>query len=99
MAVVCLRIRLMLVAVALLVCSAAAAPLAAQQSGSFDPNPAAVKEQQLLQQSNRIQGLGSIPDTKSYVIEQPMGRVWREFHEVWLHWIGAIAVLGMLAVL
>jgi formate dehydrogenase subunit gamma len=96
MAAVCVRIRLMLVAVALLVFSAAAAPLAAQQS--VDPNAAAVKEQQLLQ-LDRVQGLGTIPDTKSYVIEQPMGRVWREFHEVWLHWIGAIAVLGMLAVL
>ena len=78
---------------------AAMAPVAAQQPNSVDPNAAAVKEQQLLQQFNRIQGLGSIPDTKSYVILQPMGRVWREFHEVWLHWIGAIAVLGMLAAL
>ena len=57
------------------------------------------RSRQLLQQFNRIQGLGTIPDTKSYVIEQPMGRVWREFHEVWLHWIGSIAVLGMLALL
>jgi len=93
------RIRPILVAVALLVFSAAAAPLAAQQPGSVDPNAAAVKEQLLLQQRNRIEGLGTIPDAKSYVIEQPMGRAWREFHEVWLHWIGAIAVLGMLAVL
>jgi formate dehydrogenase subunit gamma len=99
MAVVCARIRLALVAIALLVFSAAAVPVAAQQPGSVDPNAAAVKEQQLLQQLDRIQGLGKIPDTKSYVIEQPMGRVWREFHEVWLLWIGAIAVLGMLAAL
>ena len=99
MATVCVRIRYVLVAVALLLFAAAAGPLAAQQPGSVDPNAAAVKEQQLLQQLNRIQGLGTIPDTKSYVIEQPMGRAWREFHEVWLHWIGAVAVLGMLAVL
>jgi formate dehydrogenase subunit gamma len=98
MATVCARIRLVFVAVALLV-FAAAAPLAAQQPNSVDPNAAAVKEQLLLQQLNRIQGLGTIPDTKSYVIEQPMGRAWREFHEVWLHWIGVIAVLGMLAAL
>jgi formate dehydrogenase subunit gamma len=98
MAAVCARVRLVFVAVALLV-FAAAAPVAAQQPSSVDPNAAAVKEQQLFQQLNRIQGLGTIPDTKSYVIEQPMGRVWREFHEVWLHWIGGIAVLGMLAVL
>jgi formate dehydrogenase subunit gamma len=99
MATVCARIRFVLVAIALLVFAAAAAPVAAQQPNSVDPNAAAVKEQQLLQQLNRIQGLGTIPDTKSYVIEQPMGRAWREIHEVWLHWIGAIAVLGMLAAL
>jgi formate dehydrogenase subunit gamma len=99
MAADCGRARLMFVAIALLVFAVAAVPVAAQQPASVDPNAAAVKEQQLLQQLNRIQGLGSIPDTKSYVIEQPMGRAWREFHEVWLHWIGAAAVLGMLAVL
>ena len=99
MAAVCTRIRLVLIAVALLVLAAAAVPVVAQQPSSVDPNAAAVKEQQLLQQFDRIQGLGTIPDTKSYVIEQPMGRVWQGFHEVWLHWIGAIAVLGMLAVL
>jgi formate dehydrogenase subunit gamma len=30
----------------------------------------------------------------SNVIEQPAGREWRQFHEVWLRWIGAIAILG-----
>jgi len=91
------RIRLVVLAIALLV--AVAAPLSAQQPTAVDPTADAVKEQQLLQQLHRIQGLGTIPDTKSYVIEQPMGREWRRFHEVWLHWIGAVAVLGMLAML
>ena len=99
MAAVCARIRLMFVAVALLAFAAAAAPVWAQRSSPVDPNAASVNEQQLLQEFNRIQGLGTIPDTKSYVLVQPVGRVWRQFHEVWLHWIGAIAVLGMLAVL
>jgi formate dehydrogenase subunit gamma len=93
------RIRLVMSAIAILVLMAAAGPILAQQPTSVDPNADAVKEQQLLQQLHRIQGLGTIPDTKSYVIEQPMGREWRQFHEVWLHWIGTIAVLGMLAVL
>jgi len=93
------RVRLVIAAIAFFIFAAAAVPVAAQQPNSVDPNADAVHEQQLLQQLNRVQGLGSIPDTKSYVIEQPMGRVWRQFHEVWLHWIGAIAVLGMLAVL
>jgi len=99
MATVGVRIRLVVTAIAFLIFAAAAAPVAAQQPGSVDPNAAAVKEQQLLQQSYRIQGLGSIPDTKSYVIEQPMGRTWRLFHEVWLHWIGAIVILGVIALL
>jgi formate dehydrogenase subunit gamma len=46
-----------------------------------------------------IHGRGTIPDTKSYNIEQPAGREWREYRQVYLHWIGAIAILGMLAVL
>jgi len=98
MAMLCARIRLVLTAVAFLVC-AAAAPVAAQQPTSVDPNAAAVKEQQLLQQFYRIQGLGTIPDTKSYVIEQPMGRTWRLFHQVWLRWIGVIVILGVIALL
>lgn len=92
-------LRLVMPAMAIFVLVAVATPIAAQQPTSVDPTADAVKERQLLQQLNRIQGLGTIPDTKSYVIEQPMGRVWRQFHEVWLHWIGAIAILGMLALL
>jgi formate dehydrogenase subunit gamma len=77
-----------------------AAPLAnAQQASGSDPNASAVKEQQLLQQLKIISGRGTIPDTKSYNIEQPRGRNWQAFHEVTLKWIGAIAILGMLALL
>ena len=74
-------------------------PAAAQQPASVDPNASAVKEEQLLQQFKTIQGRGSIPDTKSYTIEQPAGRDWRHFHEVTLRWIGAVVILGVLAVL
>src|SRR5215468_3210786 len=74
-------------------------PVAAQQPKSVDPTASAVSEQQLLQQFKTIQGRGSIPDVKSYTIEQPAGRDWRHFHEVTLRWIGAIAILGILAVL
>jgi formate dehydrogenase subunit gamma len=99
MAMLSTRIQLLVAAILFLFCAAAMTPLAAQQPNSVNPTADAVKEQQLLQQLKRIEGLGSIPDVKSYVIEQPQGREWRQFHEVWLHWIGAIAVLGMLAVL
>src|SRR5215468_8880995 len=74
-------------------------PVAAQQPKSVDPTASAVSEQQLMQQFKTIQGRGSIPDVKSYTIEQPAGRDWRHFHEVTLRWIGAIAILGILAVL
>lgn len=77
----------------------AAAPALAQRGSSVDPNADAVHEQQLLQQSYRIQGLGTIPDIKSYVIEQPLGRAWRMFHEVWLHWIGVGVIVGVIVVL
>jgi formate dehydrogenase subunit gamma len=74
-------------------------PMAAQQPTSVDPTASAVSEQQLLQQFKTIQGRGSIPDTKSYTIEQPAGRDWRHFHEVTLRWIGAVAIIGILGLL
>jgi formate dehydrogenase subunit gamma len=76
-----------------------AAPAAAQTSGSVDPRASSVSEQQLLQQFKTIQGRGTIPDVRSYTIVQPAGRDWRHFHEVTLRWIGAAAILGMLALL
>jgi formate dehydrogenase subunit gamma len=86
-------------ALALLLLVSLAAPCGAQQPTSVNPTASAVKEQQLLEQMQRIQGRGTIPDTRSYTIEQPAGRDWREFHEVTLRWIGGIAILGMLALL
>lgn len=93
------RIRFIAAAVALAFIVATAAPAAAQQPGLINPNADAVHEQQLLQQSNTIQGLGTIPDVKSYVLEHPAGRAWREYRTVTLKWIGGIAILGMLALL
>jgi formate dehydrogenase subunit gamma len=65
----------------------------------IDPNASAVKEQQLLQEMNRIQGRVSIPDQRSSVLIQPEGREWQAFRDVTLRWIGGVAILGMLAVL
>ena len=86
-------------ALALLWVAVSSSPVAAQQPTSVDPTASAVSEQQLLQKFKTIQGRGSIPDMKSYTIEQPAGRDWRHFHEVTLRWIGAVAILGILAVL
>jgi formate dehydrogenase subunit gamma len=58
-----------------------------------------VNEQRLLQELNRIQGRVTIPDKKEGVLIQPAGREWREFHQVTLYWIGAVAIIGMLALL
>jgi formate dehydrogenase subunit gamma len=99
MAMVCARIRLCFAAIALLLLAAMTAPVAAQQPSSVNPNGAAVQEQQLLDQLHRVQGLGTIPDTKSYVIEQPQGRAWREYREGTLPLIGTIAMLGMIVLL
>jgi formate dehydrogenase subunit gamma len=90
------RIRILVAAAAVLMIAGLVAPVSAQQ---VNPTAESVNEQQLLRELNKAQGRGSIPDTKSYVIEQPRGREWREFHEVTLKWIGAIAILGMLGLL
>ena len=74
-------------------------PPSSPVSAQVNPNGSAVQEQQLLNQLKTIQGLGTIPDTKSYVLEHPAGRDWQYFHNVRLRWIAAIAILGFLAVI
>ncbi len=93
------QIRFILSAVTLALFVAIAMPASAQQPSSVNPTASSVKEQQLLNELSRIQGRGTIPDAKSYTIEQPAGRDWRQFHDVWLRWIGAIFVLGTLVLL
>src|SRR6476659_2543790 len=96
------RLRLLLGAVLLLTMFAVAPPASAQErnpDGSVNPTASSVKEDQLLQELRRIQGRGSIPDVRSYTIEQPAGRDWRHFHEVTLRWIGGVVILGVLVVL
>ena len=82
-----------------LVATPATTPASAQQPSTVNPTADAVKEDQLLNQLRIINGRGSIPDVKSYNLEQPRGRDWRSFQDVTLPWIGAIAILGMLALL
>ena len=93
------RLRLVFAALTLVGLISFALPAGAQQPSSVNPTASAVKEDKLLQELNRVQGRGSIPDTRSYVVEQPAGRDWRQFHEVTLVWVGAIVILGMLALL
>ena len=92
-------LRLALCAWALLLVIGASAPAPVLAQNSVNPTASSVKEQQLLQQLDRIQGRVSIPDQRSSVLEQPAGRDWREFRNVTLRWIGGIAILGMLVLL
>ncbi len=89
-------IRLVIGAWAFFLILTTSMPSYAQQ---VNPTASSVKEQQLLQELNRVQGRVSIPDQRSGVLEQPAGRDWREFRNVTLRWIGGIAILGILAVL
>lgn len=92
-------IRLALATVALIGLVLIVAPAGAQQPNSVNPTANAVHEDQLLNQMRIINGRGTIPDVKSYNLEQPAGRDWRNFSQVVLPWIGTIAILGMLALL
>lgn len=83
---------------ALVLMIALSSPSVAQQA-PINPTASSVKEQQLLQELDRIQGRVTIPDQRSRVLEQPAGRDWREFRTVTLRWIGALAILGMFVVL
>jgi formate dehydrogenase subunit gamma len=95
------RIRLLIVTVAFL-SIAAAVPAHAQKLGPDGaPNPTAsvVDERTLLKQAPRVEGRIVIPDTKAAVLIQPPGRTWDYFHEVLLHWGGAIVILGTIVAL
>src|ERR1700738_5305708 len=95
------RIRLLLVTIALL-SIAAAVPAHAQKLGPDGaPNPTAsvVDQQTLLKQAPRIEGRIIIPDSKAAVLIQPAGRTWDYFHEVLLHWGGAVVLAGTVVLL
>jgi formate dehydrogenase subunit gamma len=93
--------RLVIVAVTLLAIAASAPAIAQKLGPDGAPNPTAsgVDEQTLLKQFPRIEGRIDIPDTKAAVLIQPAGRSWDYFHEVLLHWGGAIVILGTIALL
>jgi formate dehydrogenase subunit gamma len=95
------RIRVLFVAVALFSATAATPVLAQKLGPDGAPNPtASVTDQRtLLKQAPRIEGRIDTPDTKAGVLVQPTGRTWDYFHEVLLHWAGAIVIVGTIAVL
>ena len=91
------RARFILGAVAIAGFIAIAAPAHAQQNAPVDPDASVVNEQTLLREAPRIEGLIDQPDGRARVLVQPAGRIWDHFHEVTLHWLGAIIILGTIA--
>ena len=95
------RIRLATL-VMLLLGMLAIAPAIAQKLGPDGaPNPTAsvTSQRDLLKQVPRVEGRIDIPDTKAAVLIQPAGRTWDYFHEVLLHWGGAIVIVGTVVLL
>src|SRR5258708_13181391 len=96
------KIRSIIMIASTLLTMIAVTPVFAQQLGPDGaPNPTAsvASEQKLLQQSPRIEGQIAQPNERERVLMQPAGRQWDYFHEVLLHWLGAIVILGMIAAL
>ena len=91
------RARFILGAVAIAGFIAVAAPAHAQQSAPVAPDASVVNEQTLLREASRIEGLIDQPDERARVLIQPAGRTWDHFHQVTLHWLGAIIILGTIA--
>jgi formate dehydrogenase subunit gamma len=94
------RVRFLLAAAAIGWIVAFAAPALAQQAGAtFDPQADAVNQATLLREFPRIEGNINQLDQRARVLIQPGGRTWDYFHQIVLRWIGAIAIIGTVAVL
>jgi formate dehydrogenase subunit gamma len=99
------QFRFLIGALACVLLVAVATPAAAQQrnpDGSVNPTASSVNEQKLLNalgSGGTISGRISIPDQRAANLIHPGGRDWRQFHQVTLRWIGALSILGMLAIL
>jgi formate dehydrogenase subunit gamma len=88
------RARFIAGALVLIALIALGTPACAQQNRPVDPDASVVNEQTLLRQAPRIEGRIDIPNQTASVLEQPAGRTWDYFHQVTLHWLGAIVIIG-----
>src|SRR4030081_701888 len=95
------RIRFFTLAVTLLLLVSLVPTIAQKLGPDGAPNPTAsvIDQQTLLKQVPRVEGRIDIPDTKAAVLIQPAGRTWDYFHEVLLHWGGAIVLVGTIVLL
>ncbi len=100
-------LRTIIASLAIVLAFSTIAPALAQQPSSVNPTAASVKEQQLLDAlkagtpgaGTTVSGRITIPDANARNLIQPQGQAWRQFHQGLMHWIGAISIIGMLAVL
>jgi formate dehydrogenase subunit gamma len=95
------RTRLFIVAAALLII---VPPVSAQAEkfgpdGAPNPTESVIDQGTLLKQAPRIEGRIDIPDVRAGVLIQPLGRTWDYFHEVLLHWGGALVIGGTIVFL
>jgi formate dehydrogenase subunit gamma len=95
------NIRLVIIAMMLLAIAVSGPAIAQKLGPDGAPNPTAsvTSERDLLKEFPRVEGRIDIPDSKEAVLIQPAGRSWDYFHEVLLHWGGAIVILGTIALL
>jgi formate dehydrogenase subunit gamma len=95
------NIRLVIIAMMLLAIAVSGPAIAQKLGPDGAPNPTAsvTSERDLLKEFPRVEGRIDIPDSKAAVLIQPAGRAWDYFHEVLLHWGGAIVILGTIALL
>jgi formate dehydrogenase subunit gamma len=73
--------------------------LAQVQPSGTNPTANAVREEDLLNRLQKLEGRVTIPDGKAAILQQPQGRDYRGFREGALPWIGGIAIIGMLLAL
>src|ERR1700682_1628817 len=100
--VMTLPARIRLVFLAMMLALAMFAPATAEKfapDGAPNPTASVTSQRDLLKQVPRVEGRIDIPDTKAAVLIQPMGRTWDYFHEVLLHWGGAVVIIGTIVLL
>jgi formate dehydrogenase subunit gamma len=75
-----------------------AAPVHAQQDAIVSPGwKRAERTNAAERQFRQIQGDIDQPIERARVLIQPIGRTWDYYHEVVLHWVGAVIIVGTIA--
>jgi formate dehydrogenase subunit gamma len=81
---------------------AIAQPALAQQPATVNPTAQSVKEQDLLnalKPGQAVSGRVSIPDANSSLLIAPANKDWRAVHQGIMQWVGALSIIGIVALL